>query len=128
MGRFSQSFLVACLMVGIVALAGGAVCARAATVAAPSASKAPVLKPLSVTLPDGSEQTFPDLGPGKPSADAINNNCLACHSADMVMSQPMMAKETWPAIVHKMITVYKAPVAAEDVDGIVAYLQALKGK
>ena len=34
---------------------------------------------------------FPDPGrmfPGDSKADAINNNCLACHSAGMVLTQP----------------------------------------
>jgi hypothetical protein len=43
------------------------------------------LKPVKVDLPD-SDTMFP---PG-PGSDTINNNCLACHSADMVspVTQP----------------------------------------
>ena len=66
---------------------------------------------------------FPD-GPG---SDAINNNCLACHSAGMVLNQPALSKQAWVAEVTKMINAYKAPVAAEDVGPIVAYLTGLKG-
>jgi hypothetical protein len=74
-----------------------------------------------VTFPD-SDRLFP--GPG---ADPINNNCLSCHSAGMVLNQPAMAKEAWQAEVNKMIDNYKAPVAAEDIPGIVAYLSRTKG-
>jgi hypothetical protein len=46
-----------------------------------------------------------------PGADAINNNCFRCHSADMVLNQPALPKATWAAEVRKMINVYKAPFA-----------------
>jgi cytochrome c553 len=80
------------------------------------------LKPVKVDLPDG-DKMFP-AGPG---ADAINNNCLACHSAGMVLNQPAMPKQAWAAEVNKMIKNYKAPIAPEDVGTIVEYLTALKG-
>jgi hypothetical protein len=80
------------------------------------------LKPVKIDLPD-SDKMFPD-GPG---SDAINNNCLACHSADMVLNQPALSKQAWTAEVNKMITTYKAPVAPEDVGAIVDYLTRLKG-
>jgi hypothetical protein len=79
------------------------------------------LRSVKVELP-ASEKMFP--GPG---ADAVNNNCLACHSADMVLNQPAMPKATWQAVVDKMRTAYKAPIDAKDVDAILAYLVRLKG-
>jgi mono/diheme cytochrome c family protein len=80
------------------------------------------LKSEKVDLPD-SDKMFPN-GPG---SDAINNNCLACHSADMVLNQPELSRQAWAAEVSKMINNYKAPVAPEDVGAIVEYLTALKG-
>src|ERR1700733_2583137 len=65
---------------------------------------------------------------GGTSADAINNNCLVCHSADMVLNQPLLPKETWEAEVRKMIDIYKAPVDEADVASIVDYLAKTKGK
>jgi cytochrome c553 len=79
------------------------------------------LKSVKVDLPD-SDKMFPD-GPG---SDAINNNCIACHSADMVLNQPALSKQAWAAEVNKMINNYKAPVAPEDVATIVDYLTSLK--
>jgi cytochrome c553 len=79
-------------------------------------------KSTSVDLPAGDS-----LFPG-PDADAINNNCLACHSPDMVLNQPPLPKPTWEAEVHKMITAYKAPVDEKDVGAIVDYLVKTKGK
>ena len=84
---------------------------------------APVqLKSVKIDLPD-SDKMFPD-GPG---SDAINNNCLACHSAGMVLNQPVLSKQAWTAEVNKMINNYKAPIAPEDVGTIVEYLTTLKG-
>ncbi|MBN8875075.1 MAG: hypothetical protein J0H67_19735 [Rhodospirillales bacterium] len=75
----------------------------------------------NIDLPNG-DRMFTASG-----SDAINNNCLACHSAGMVLNQPLLSKAAWEAEVHKMIQVYKAPVAPEDVPAIVAYLAATKG-
>ncbi len=80
------------------------------------------LKSVKVDLPDG-DKMFPD-GPG---SDAINNNCIACHSADMILNQPALSKQAWAAEVNKMINNYEAPVAPEDVATIVDYLTSLKG-
>ena len=80
------------------------------------------LKSVNVELPD-SDRMFP----GGPASDAINNNCLACHSAGMVLNQPAMSKDAWKSEVDKMINNYKAPVAPEDVATITDYLAALKG-
>ncbi|GJE79072.1 c-type cytochrome [Methylorubrum thiocyanatum] len=74
-----------------------------------------------IELPS-SDRTFPD-GPG---AEAINNNCLACHSAGMVLTQPKLTKTQWTETVNKMVKVYKAPVSQEDVGAIVEYLTHLK--
>jgi len=46
------------------------------------------LKSVKIDLPD-SDKMFPD-GPG---SDAIDNNCLACHSAGMVLNQPALSKQ-----------------------------------
>ena len=88
-----------------------------------SRTQGPVtLRPVSIDLPQG-DRMFP---PG-PGSEAINNNCLACHSAGMVLNQPAMPRTAWEAEVHKMVNAYKAPVAAEDVPAIVGYLDATKG-
>ena len=80
------------------------------------------LKTTQIDLPE-SDRMFPE-GPG---SDAVNNNCLACHSAGMVLNQPELSKQAWAAEVDKMINTYKAPVAPEDVAPIVDYLASRKG-
>ncbi len=104
-------------LVPVVVLLGVASMPLAARAATPLE-----LKSVKIDLPD-SDKMFPD-GPG---SDAINNNCLACHSAGMVLNQPVLSKQAWAAEVSKMINNYKAPVAPEDVGPIVEYLTALKG-
>jgi hypothetical protein len=74
---------------------------------------------------------FPDPGrmfPGDTKADAINNNCLACHSAGMVLTQPALSRAEWQSEVEKMCSTYKAPVEQTDVPAIVDYLVALKDR
>jgi cytochrome c5 len=71
---------------------------------------------------------FPDPGrlfPGGDSANAINNNCLACHSSGMVLTQPKLSRAEWQAEVEKMRKTYKAPIGDEDVPAIVDYLVSL---
>jgi hypothetical protein len=69
-----------------------------------------------------STMTFPGEG-----ADAINANCLGCHSADHVLNQPSLTKAGWEEVVNKMIKAYKAPVSSEDATAIVDYLTRTKG-
>ncbi|MBN9536340.1 MAG: cytochrome c [Reyranella sp.] len=90
--------------------------------AAPPATSGFVLNSVSVELPT-SDTAFP----GGAKADAITANCLSCHSAGMVLTQPDLSKAAWTGIVEKMIHAYKAPVAETDVAAIVDYLQETKG-
>jgi hypothetical protein len=102
-----------------------AVALIAASVLAPLGVRADdklVLKSVSVDLPFG-DRMFPD-GPG---SDAVNNNCLACHSAGMVLNQPALSKAQWRLEVEKMRTAYKAPIDRKDVDTIVDYLAGIGG-
>jgi mono/diheme cytochrome c family protein len=105
-----QFLVIGCLIVGPLA-------------ATPAlAQELPAIKSTTVDLPAGDS-----MFPGGAAADAINNNCLACHSADMVLNQPDLPKATWEAEVHKMINVYRAPVDEADVPAIVEYLASTKG-
>ena len=99
----------------IVGVAFAPVCARAESQLS--------LKSVSVDLPPGD-----DMFPNGPGADAINNNCLACHSAEMVLNQPALPMSEWHAEVDKMRTAYKAPIDPKDVDAILDYLVSVKGK
>ena len=105
------------------AIAGGVVlcgATLAAETAQPSVSANGVtLRSVSVEFPD-SGRTFE--GPG---ADAVNANCLACHSAGMILAQPRLSRAAWQAEVEKMRKTYKAPIDEKDVPAIVDYLAGL---
>jgi cytochrome c5 len=77
------------------------------------------LRSVSVDFPDPGN-TFPGV------ADVVNNNCLACHSAGMVLTQPELSRADWQAEVDKMRKIYKAPIVDADVPAIVDYLTNLK--
>ncbi len=100
--------------------------AQVAQAASPSSTVAGggvTLHSVSFTLPD-SDRSFP----GGAEADAINNNCLACHSAGMVLTQPRLSRAVWQAEVDKMRESYKAPIEAADVPPIIDYLAKRVGE
>ena len=87
--------------------------------AATLSAAAPVFKPMTMDLP-ADAVSFPD----GPNLKTVNQNCLACHSAEMVLDQPLLPKSTWAAEVAKMRSTYKAPVSEADAALIVDYLAA----
>jgi sulfite dehydrogenase (cytochrome) subunit B len=77
-------------------------------------------------LPADSVQLTPSPLPGYAKAQA---NCTMCHSAEYMLYQPpSAARPYWDAMVHRMKTVFKAPIADEDMPEIVDYLAATYGK
>jgi cytochrome c553 len=63
--------------------------------------------------------------PGGPRADAINKDCLICHSAGMVLDQAKLSRADWQTEVEKMRDPFKAPFPAEDIPAIVDYLVSM---
>ena len=78
------------------------------------------LKPVEVALPD-EEVMF-----AGPDADLLNGNCVACHSAEMILNQPRLTEDQWRHSVEKMRTVYKAPIDDADATKIPAALVRLQ--
>lgn len=74
-----------------------------------------------VDLPGDSESY-----PSGPHADTVNANCLACHSASMVLYQPSLTAAEWRKEVEKMRDAYGAPITDADIPAIVAYLSAMR--
>jgi cytochrome c553 len=79
------------------------------------------LRSVHINLPR-SDTTFP----GGAEADAINNDCLICHSAGMVLDQASLSRATWQGEVDKMRNDFKAPFAAGDAPAIVDYLANIR--
>ncbi len=70
------------------------------------------------------------LAPG-PNLSVAHANCLGCHSADYITTQPRAfpdPKAFWTAEVTKMQKAYGAPIASSDVQAIVDYLVSAYGK
>ncbi|MFL6677413.1 MAG: cytochrome c, class I [Burkholderiaceae bacterium] len=90
----------------------------AAVLASPLAAK-------DIQLPPDAVQLKASLLPGYAKAQA---NCTMCHSAEyMRMQPPTAARPYWDAMVHRMKTVFKAPVADDDMPEIVDYLTRTYG-
>jgi len=112
-------------LVRAAAIAAGVLCGAAPVVEAAQSAASSVsangvtLRSVNVDLPDAGRMFE---GPG---ADAVNNNCLACHSAGMILTQPHMPRAAWQAEVEKMRKTYKAPVDEKDIPAIVDYLAGL---
>ncbi len=85
-------------------------------------SSAASAAPLGYTLPDETAQ----LRPGQGAAfEATQNNCVACHSADYIATQPPhRGAAFWQTEVAKMVKLYHAPIDDADAKLIVTYLAA----
>lgn len=77
---------------------------------------------ISVELPS-STRIFPE-GEG---ASIANSQCLICHSAGMVLFQPQRTQAQWTETINKMRTAYGAPLPAEQVNALAAYLARVVG-
>ena len=104
------------VFVALLALAVGSLTAGDRT------AQALTLTSVDVALPD-SDRELPD-GPGLAT---VQGNCISCHSAGMILTQPALPKAAWEAEVAKMRNVYKAPINENAVPDIVTYLTAVKG-
>ena len=63
--------------------------------------------------------------PGREKAQV----CVACHSVDYIpMNSRFLDKAGWTGSVNKMINVFGAPIAKDDVDAIASYLAENYGK
>jgi hypothetical protein len=76
-----------------------------------------------VELP-ASDESFP---PGS-GADIATSQCLICHSAGMVLTQPPLKKDEWRAEITKMRSSYGAPIPDDQVDGLLEYLKNINGQ
>ncbi len=54
--------------------------------------------------------------------DAVNGNCLTCHSFGYVTNQGRQSKEFWRKKVEKMIVHFKAPISDVDANTVTEYL------
>ncbi len=77
----------------------------------------------AITLPE-EHAVFPTGAAG----ELLTNNCAACHSAELIRTQPRLSPEAWAAEVRKMREAYHAPYPAGDDPALVAALLTLPGQ
>jgi mono/diheme cytochrome c family protein len=76
-----------------------------------------------VALPENDEPFPPGIG-----ADIAGSQCLICHSAGMVLTQPPLKKDEWRAEIMKMRSAYGAPIPDDQVDALSEYLKNINGR
>jgi len=54
--------------------------------------------------------------------DAVQANCLMCHSFGYIINQGPQSREFWHKKIEKMITHFKAPITKEDEKIVTDYL------
>lgn len=82
---------------------------------------------LALSFATAARAEEPELRPG-PGRDQVMDNCGACHTlAYIPMNSPFLTEAQWTAEVNKMVGVFHAPIAREDIPTIVAYLTAQYG-
>ena len=110
---------------GISILLGAALANTLAWTAAAAASGYSQKKwsTVSVDLPVN-EAPFP---PGNGS-DIASGQCLNCHSAGMVLSQPPLTQDEWVGEINKMRNAYGAPLPADQIEALAKYLFSINGR
>jgi cytochrome c5 len=113
------------LSIAMLSLAYGVASWSSATDSA-TAKKEAVPRPwaiVRVELPASDESFPPGIG-----ADIASSQCLICHSAGMVLTQPPLKKDEWRAEIMKMRTAYGAPIPDDQVEGLSEYLKNINGR
>lgn len=59
--------------------------------------------------------------------DAVQANCLTCHSFGYVINQGRQDRKFWKGKVDKMIVHFKAPISEEDAKTVTDYLATYYG-
>jgi len=73
--------------------------------------------PIKITLPPETAKLREGAG-----ADLAKAQCLLCHSADYISTQPRLSAAAWKAAVIKMRDKYGAPIVEDKIESLVQYL------
>jgi hypothetical protein len=109
--------LAACLTVALL-LAPGSALAKAGRGRAP----AMVGQTAMIELPPGD-----DVLPDRLGAEAVDRNCLSCHSTETILNQPALSRDIWKAEIDKMRTDFNAQISPDADEAILAYLTSING-
>ena len=117
----SRCFGPAILVVAALSLGGAALAARQAPPAKSVSGGGVTLTSSTLSLPE-EKLSFPESAAG----ELVTNNCTACHSAEMILNQPLLGADKWKAEIDKMRGTYHAQIAPEDDAALVAALTGLQ--
>ena len=114
-------FGLAMLIMAAVSLGGAAIAARHTPAAKSVSGGGVTLTSSTLSLPE-EKAAFPEGAAG----ELITNNCTACHSAEMILTQPLLGADKWKAEIEKMRGTYRAQIAPGDDAALVAALTGLQ--
>lgn len=80
-------------------------------------TEAGIAEPLRIVLP--AETASFRVGPGAEMAMA---QCLQCHSAEYITTQPPLGRDAWMASIQKMRVKYGAAISPESESALLEYL------
>ena len=83
---------------------------------------APYVQAKTIELP----HLQPILPPGR-GLEAVQINCVTCHSPRLITNQPDFTRAQWTDTVHKMVNTFGAHVTPEDQEKIIDYLVFIRG-
>ena len=110
--------LAACLTIALLLAPEAALAKKAKGKAAPAAAGQTAM----IELPPGD-----DVLPDRPNAEAVDRNCLSCHSTETILNQPALSRDIWKAEIDKMRTDFKAQISPDADEAILAYLTSITG-
>ena len=111
----------AMLAIAAFALGGAAIAAKHSPAAKSVSGGSVTLTSSTLSLPE-EKAGFPE----GPAGELITNNCSACHSAEMILNQPLLGADKWKAEIDKMRGTYHAQIAPEDDAALVTALTGLQ--
>jgi hypothetical protein len=110
--------LAGCIALALLLAPAAAMAKKPRTKGAPAMAGAVA----SIDLPPGD-----DVLPDRPNAEAVDRNCLSCHSTETILNQPALSRDIWKAEIDKMRSDFDAQIAPEADDAILAYLTTING-
>ena len=121
--RFSIAALFCAAILSLVCGVASWSCARADSTSGKKDLASRQWAIVRVALPENDEPFPPGIG-----ADLAGSQCLICHSAGMVLTQPPLKKDEWRAEKLKMRSAYGAPIPDDQVDALSEYLKNINGR
>jgi len=110
--------LAACLTVALLLAPESALAKKAKGKAAPAMAGQTAM----IELPPGD-----DVLPDRPNAEAVDRNCLSCHSTETILNQPALSRDIWKAEIDGMRTNFNAQISQDADEAILAYLTSING-